>query len=166
VNTASSEQVLARFSLPSQPGNERLALARVADAVAAKGLSADQLERLKTAVAETTMNAIEHGNHNRADLDVDVTVVENADGIAVSIVDRGGAHPPEDDGHIEVPDLKMKLAGLQSPRGWGLFLIRNMVDALDVSTDGDKHIVRLLIRADSPIREARDNEGGPRAEQV
>ena len=166
MNTASGEQVLARFSLPSEPGNEKLALARVADAVAAKGLTADQLDRLKTAVAETTMNAIEHGNHNRADLDVDVTVVENADGIAVSIVDRGGAHAPENDGHVELPDLEMKLAGLQSPRGWGLFLIRNMVDALDVSTDGDKHIVRLLIRADSSINEAHDHQGGPRAEQV
>ena len=30
------------------------------------GLSPDQIERLKTAVAEATMNAIEHGNENRA----------------------------------------------------------------------------------------------------
>jgi hypothetical protein len=64
-----------------------------------------------------------------------------------------------------LPDLEAKLAGLQSPRGWGLFLIRNMVDAMDVSTDGDLHTVRLLMHTASAPR-PRDPEGGPRAEQV
>jgi anti-sigma regulatory factor (Ser/Thr protein kinase) len=162
---AYKERVLASFAVPSEPGNERLALARVADAVAESGLTDEQVERLKTAVAEATMNAIEHGNHNRADVAVDITVLDTGDGVAVSIVDRGGAHQPENDGHVELPDLDMKLAGLQSPRGWGLFLIQNMVDAMDVSTDGDKHIVRLSMRATWPPR-PRDPEGGPRAEQV
>ena len=35
----------------------------------------------------------------------------------------------------EVPDLDRKLAGEQKPRGWGLFLIEHMVDAMDVSTN-------------------------------
>jgi anti-sigma regulatory factor (Ser/Thr protein kinase) len=161
---ASEDRILTAFSVASEPGNERLALARVAEAVVGSGLSPDQVERLKTAVAEATMNAIEHGNHNRADLDVEVTVVDTGDGVDVSIVDRGGAHAP-DGRAVELPDLDKKLAGLQSPRGWGLFLIRNMVDAMDVSTDGDKHIVRLTMRATWPPR-PRDPEGGPRAEQV
>ena len=61
-----------RFSVPSEPGNERQVLARVAEAVADCGLDADALERIKTASAEAAMNAIEHGNHNRAELPVDV----------------------------------------------------------------------------------------------
>ena len=69
--------------MPSEPGNERIAIARVADALAGSGLSGDQLERLKTAVAEATMNAIEHGNHNQADVAVDVTVTALDDGVAV-----------------------------------------------------------------------------------
>ena len=162
---ASDERVLVSFSVPSQPGNERLALARVADAVSGSGLSSDQVERLKTAVAEATMNAIEHGNHNQADVDVDVTVAAIDDGVAVSIVDRGGAHAPAPDAAVELPDLDMKLAGLQTPRGWGLFLIQNMVDAMDVSIDGDLHTVRLVMRS-QPTPRPRDPEGGPRAEQV
>lgn len=162
---ASDERVLVSFSVPSQPGNERLALARVADAVSTSGLSDDQVERLKTAVAEATMNAIEHGNHNQAELDVDVTVAAIDDGVAVSIVDRGGAHAPAPDAPVELPDLGMKLAGLQTPRGWGLFLIQNMVDAMDVSIDGDLHTVRLVMRT-QPAPRPRDPEGGPRAEQV
>jgi anti-sigma regulatory factor (Ser/Thr protein kinase) len=162
---ASDERVLLSFSVPSEPGNERIALAKVADAVATRGLSDDQVNRLKTAVAEATMNAIEHGNHNRAELDVDVTVEALDDGVAVSIVDQGGAHAPPPESTVELPDLDMKLAGLQTPRGWGLFLIQNMVDAMDVSIDGDLHTVRLVMRTASSPR-PRDPEGGPRAEQV
>ena len=162
---ASDERVLVAFSVPSEPGNERIALARVADAVATSGLSNDQLERLKTAVAEATMNAIEHGNHNRAELDVDITVAAVDDGVAVSIVDQGGALAPAPEASVELPDLDLKLAGLQTPRGWGLFLIQNMVDAMDVSIDGDLHTVRLVMRTSSAPR-PRDPEGGPRAEQM
>jgi anti-sigma regulatory factor (Ser/Thr protein kinase) len=163
---ASDERVLVAFSVPSQPGNERSALAQVAAAVADSGLSADQVERLKTAVAEATMNAIEHGNHNDAELDVDITVVETGDGVAVSIVDQGGAHAPASDAPVELPDLDKKLAGLQTPRGWGLFLIKNMVDEMDVFTDGDKHTVRLCMRTSSAsphIAEPRGPEGDARA---
>ncbi|HET7312131.1 MAG TPA: ATP-binding protein [Mycobacteriales bacterium] len=162
---ASDERVLVSFSVPSEPGNERLALARVADAVAGSGLTGDQLERLKTAVAEATMNAIEHGNHNRAELAVDVTVAAVDHGVAVSIVDQGGAHAPAPETPVELPDLDLKLAGLQTPRGWGLFLIQNMVDAMDVSIDGDLHTVRLVMHT-APAPRPRDPEGGPRAEQV
>jgi hypothetical protein len=45
---------LDAFTLASEPGNERLALARVAGTVKDLGLSEARLERLKTAVAEAT----------------------------------------------------------------------------------------------------------------
>ena len=60
--TSPATRGLADVQLASEPGNERLALARVAEAVTAGGPERRQLERLKTAVAEATMNAIEHGN--------------------------------------------------------------------------------------------------------
>src|SRR5262249_13718667 len=50
------------FSIQSVPGNERLASERVAAEVASLGLTPPRLEKLKTAVAEAAMNAIEHGN--------------------------------------------------------------------------------------------------------
>jgi anti-sigma regulatory factor (Ser/Thr protein kinase) len=140
---------LDAFTLASEPGNERLALARVADSVADVGFEAARLERLKTAVAEATMNAIEHGNGNRPEIPVEVEVTQNGDEIIVAISDQGGAvHGGSDDGQgdHEEPNLVKKLDGEQSPRGWGLFLIRNMVDAMDVTTDGQRHTIRLTMR--------------------
>ncbi|HEY6539110.1 MAG TPA: ATP-binding protein [Candidatus Dormibacteraeota bacterium] len=144
----SSARELAAFTLASEPGNERQALALVADALSQSGLSPTQLEKLKTAVAEATMNAIEHGNHDQADVLVEVTVVEQDGVVVVAITDRGGAigdlEPPAE------PNLEDKLAGLQTPRGWGLFLIRHMVDAVDEVRDGDRHTVRLTVHPSTP----------------
>jgi serine phosphatase RsbU (regulator of sigma subunit)/anti-sigma regulatory factor (Ser/Thr protein kinase) len=134
--------VLASFSLPSEPGNEREALARVAEAVAGCGLTEDQLERLKTAVAEAAMNAIEHGNGNQPEIPVDVVVHEQPGRVVVTVTDHGAALGSVGATH---PDLELKLAGLQTPRGWGLFLIENMVDEVEQSMDDGRHTVRLVM---------------------
>ena len=135
---------LDAFELPSEPGNERLALARVAETVQGLGLSDSRLEKLKTAVAEATMNAIEHGNGNRAEIPVEVEVTQEGDDIIVAITDLGGEHEPP--GPVEEPDLGLKLDGEQRARGWGLFLIRNMVDAMDITTNGQRHTIWLTMR--------------------
>jgi anti-sigma regulatory factor (Ser/Thr protein kinase) len=144
---------LAAFAVPSEPGNERLALARVAEAVAASGLPPARLERLKTAVAEATMNAIEHGNRE-------------GDDIVVAITDLGGEHAPP--GPAEEPDLLLKLEGEQQARGWGLFLIRNMVDAMQVRTDGPRRTIQLTMRGGgaTPVPHSGGLEGGGHEEEL
>jgi len=136
-------RLLAEFSLPSEPGNEIPLMERVVQSFQGLGLPGTVLERLKTAVAETAMNAIEHGNRYQAELPVEVRVSMSADKLCISIRDQGGSQPiPEP----ETPDIEAKLAGLQSPRGWGLFLIKNMVDEMRVSADGVHHTVELVFR--------------------
>lgn len=138
-------KVLADFSLSSETGNERVALARVADAVEDRHLPPQRLEALKTAVAEATMNAIEHGNGNRPELPVLVRVTALPTALTVAITDQGGVAAAAAAASPAVPDLEAKLAGLQSPRGWGLFLIRNMVDEMTVLTEGSDHTVLLTM---------------------
>jgi anti-sigma regulatory factor (Ser/Thr protein kinase) len=126
----------------SEPGNERQAIDRVAEAVAGLGLAGERLERLKTAVGEATMNAIEHGNGNRPELPVEVRVVADETDVKVRITDQGGERAiPE----VEAPDLEAKLAGLQTPRGWGLFLIQNMVDGLETAVNEHHHTIELVM---------------------
>jgi anti-sigma regulatory factor (Ser/Thr protein kinase) len=67
-------RVLRELSVPSEPGNERQAMEAVASAIKDLGLTQQRMERLKTAVAEATMNAMEHGNHYRAELPVLIQV--------------------------------------------------------------------------------------------
>jgi anti-sigma regulatory factor (Ser/Thr protein kinase) len=132
---------IAEFIVPSEIGNERLVVDNIA-ALAGKYLSGESLERLKTAVGEATLNAIEHGNQNRAELPVSIELLVSDIAIAVRISDEGGNQLiPE---HTS-PDLEKKLAGLETPRGWGLFLIKNMVDEVNISSDGVHHTLELLI---------------------
>jgi anti-sigma regulatory factor (Ser/Thr protein kinase) len=101
-----------------------------------------RLERLKTAVAEATMNAMEHGNRFQSHLSVAFAVRASAEAVSVLITDQGGQPMPK----AEVPDLEAKLAGAQSPRGWGLFLIEKMVDAMSVTSDGKTHTIELVMK--------------------
>jgi anti-sigma regulatory factor (Ser/Thr protein kinase) len=98
------------------------------------------------------MNAIEHGNRNQPDLTVDVGILASPEAVAVRITDQGaGPSDPEP----QVPDLEAKIAGRQSPRGWGLFLTQNMVDRVNIMPSGTQHTVELVLR----------REGGQDAEQ-
>ncbi|MGL6279992.1 MAG: ATP-binding SpoIIE family protein phosphatase, partial [Gaiella sp.] len=130
------------FCVDSNPGNEREVMNRVADAVASLQLTDRQLDQLKTAVSEAAMNAIEHGNQGRADLSVEVDVEATGGVLTVRIADHGLAGPV---GEAETPDLELKLEGLQKPRGWGLFLIENMVDELRVTEAEGRHTVELVV---------------------
>lgn len=140
--TDDAAEVLIEFRLPSLEGNERVAMERVAEAVEPLGLNTPSLERLKTAVGETVMNAIEHGNRNDPSLEVAVEVSASRSRLSVRVTDQG------EEGDIPEtvePDIEAKLAGEQTPRGWGLFLIGQMVDEVNRVRENGHHIVELVM---------------------
>jgi len=141
--TVHASTLLTQFSVPGEEGNERLVMDRVAAAVADLGLEPARLERLKTAVSEAAMNAIEYGSQGRPDIAVEVSVETTPRAVVVRITDQALSGPVPSD--AEAPDIDAKLAGLQKPRGWGLFLIRAMVDEMDVTTDGTSQTVTLTL---------------------
>ena len=133
---------ISQFSFPSQPGGERQAAIQVLESLQEIDLTEARRKRLETAVAEATLNAMEHGNHYQEDLPVEIRVFTSQDSLVVRIKDQGvGTSIPES----TQPDLDAKLAGEQSPRGWGLYLIKNMVDELHTTQDETHHIVDLII---------------------
>ncbi|HLL78912.1 MAG TPA: SpoIIE family protein phosphatase [Ktedonobacteraceae bacterium] len=135
-------RTLGEFLLPSVRGNERQAMEQVAKLVEEQHLPTQRLERLKTAVAEATMNAMEHGNHYSAEIPVIIQVRASGTAVAVRITDQGEG-PAEIE--AETPDLEAKLEGLQTPRGWGLFLIKNLVDEMYIINTDAHHTVELII---------------------
>ena len=141
-NSNDDRRTLAEFTVPSEPGNERLAMEQVSVAVQPLNLPKKRLEELKTAVAEATMNAMEHGNHYHPDVPVVIQVLASETTLAVQIRDQGSGQPiltPEE------PDLEAKLAELQTARGWGLFLIKNLVDDMHITSDETHHTVELIM---------------------
>jgi anti-sigma regulatory factor (Ser/Thr protein kinase) len=137
-------QVLGRFTLPSVPGADREARQWAIGLLEQRvpGLSRQKLEKLRTAVGEATMNAVEHGNQSDPGLPVEISVLASATSVAVCITDLGGGQAIHE---AQAPDLEAKLAGRQSPRGWGLFLMRHMVDDVRQLQDGSRHTVELIV---------------------
>lgn len=127
------------FDAPSTVGVEREVASRVVAAAREEGLSPHRLERLATAVSEATMNAVEHGNAGRADAVVGVRVIVESQDLVVHVTDAGRGV----DAAVAEPDLPAKLRGEQSPRGWGLFLMRSMVDDVRTLDEDGRHTVVL-----------------------
>jgi anti-sigma regulatory factor (Ser/Thr protein kinase) len=134
---------LAEFTIANAPGNERRAMQQVVNYLRGLPISTSLFERIKTAVAETTMNAMEHGNEYSTENPVELQVLTSEDSVMIRVTDHGGGKSlPE---YVQ-PDIEAKLEGLQSPRGWGLFLVQSMVDELRVQTDQTHRIVELIFR--------------------
>ena len=149
LNDETEWQTLGAFTLPSEPGNERQAVQHVVEIVHDLALPSERLERLKTAVSEATMNAMEHGNRFQPDQQVAVRVLVSRRALAVQVTDEGTSgviRPPE------TPDLEAKLAGKQSPRGWGFFLIEKMVDELRVTANDAHHRIELFLYLEGDTR--------------
>ncbi|MDQ3863939.1 MAG: ATP-binding protein [Actinomycetota bacterium] len=143
--SSGARRTLAQLSIPSEPGNERRAAEEVARAVSGLGLPEKTLRRFRTAVAEATLNAMEHGNRYRAELPVLIEVSVSEAKLSVKITDEGSGPPAF---HSETPDIEAKLEGMQTLRGWGLFLIRNLVDDMNVTADEHHHTVELILHLD------------------
>ena len=133
---------MAEFDIPSQPGNERTASEKALEVLEPVKLDDAVNNRLKTAVAEATMNAMEHGNQYREDLPVRIKVMSNDEQVVIQVHDFGAGMSQVE---MVLPDLDSKLAGEQSPRGWGLFLIKNMVDEMNLLQDEQGQIIELIV---------------------
>jgi len=139
--------VLLDIEIESILGNERIAMDQVAATVVPLGLTGERLERLKTAVSEAAMNAIEHGSGGRPEVPIHVRVSATPTRLQVRIADMGlGGEIPL--GQSEVPDIEAKLRGEQSPRGWGLFLIEAMVDEVATEQTDQGQAVVLNVNLD------------------
>ncbi len=136
---------LIDFVEPGEPGKERRLVEKVVRAVGDR-LQGEALERMKTAVSEAVMNAIEHGNRNQPDQPVRVEVETAGRRLLVRVTDYGSGLPiPE----ITSPNIEAILAGEAKARGWGLFLIRNMCDEVQIINGAGFHTVEMVFYTES-----------------
>lgn len=130
----SAWQNLAEINLSGQPGADRLARNYVASAVRPLNLSPADLERLKTAITEAVLKAIEHGHHYRFNLPVSIRLRVSYRALAGQVTDRGNT-----------PDLTAKVSVHESSRGWGFFLIERIVDDTQTADEDMHHSIELFL---------------------
>ena len=115
--------------LPSDPHLERVAVDTAVSLARQLLFPHEKVEVVKTAVGEAYLNAVEHGNGGGAETDIEITFRVEKGQLTVLVRDSGPGFDPH---QLPTPCLEDKLAGRSETRGWGLFLMRALVDELSV----------------------------------
>jgi serine/threonine-protein kinase RsbW len=128
--------------IPSRLGSEKIAMEKAAEVARKMGFSDDRVSDLKTAVAEACINAMEHGNRFDSSTSLGVTLTTGPSALEVAVRDEG-----EGISDVSVPSMEAKVEGQdESKRGWGIFLIDNLMDEVHYeSSDGGGSVVRMII---------------------
>lgn len=133
-------------NLVNQLGYERIAMACSASFARMMGLRPERIEDLKTMVSEAAINAMEHGNKGRPDARVTVSLNCQDNTINVTVSDEGDGimnFPPK-------PDIEKIIDDLESPVGFGLFLIKQLADQVEFNKEANGgHVVRMAIKMNS-----------------
>ena len=128
--------------IPSVLGYEKLAMDFAASAARMMRFSESRIEDLKTAVSEACINAIEHGNKLDASIKVGISLAVEGSGLRVEVHDVEG-HMIE---HVRTPNIEEKIERKDAPRGWGIFLIKNLVDEVQFESRPEGgNIVKMII---------------------
>ncbi|MEN8210840.1 MAG: ATP-binding protein, partial [Thermodesulfobacteriota bacterium] len=127
-------------------GYERIAMECSASFARIVGFLPDRIDDLKTAVSEACLNAMEHGNKSHPDTRVVVNMQYRDNVFSITVKDHGDGIQKLPD-YIENPDINKKIENLQTPRGLGLFLIKQLVDQVEFNKMTDEgHMVRMVLK--------------------
>ena len=131
------------INLPSQVGYERIAMASADSYAKMLGLAPERIEDLKTIVAEAAINAMQHGNKERPDARVKVSMMVKDNAIQVTVMDQGEGFK----GFLPDPNIERIVNEQDPPVGFGTFLIRQLADQVEIDKTADgANFVRMTIK--------------------
>jgi serine/threonine-protein kinase RsbW len=136
------------LQVPSKAGYERVAMDAAGAAARLMGFAPSRVEDLRTAVSEACINAMEHGHQFNAAMKVVVILTMHDEALEVEIADKGQGCPDV----VEPPDIKRKFEGEQPSRGWGMFLIKALMDEVDINVRSEiGNVTRMVVRLAPPV---------------
>lgn len=131
--------------IPSIMGFEKVAMESVAAAANMMGFHPSRIDDLKTAISEACINAIEHGNRCKKDTKVLVTLKIDKKSLEVNIKDQGKGIKKK----IKDPEIEKQINGDQHVSGWGIFLIKRLVDEVEFKKmPKGGNVTRMVIHMD------------------
>lgn len=128
-----------KISIPSELGYEKIPISAAAFTAQKIGFSSDRIENLKMAMGEAVTNAIEHGNQLNVDEKVIVVLTEEASSLTLEVFDQG---------QKPIPEIPTKRQDREDNRGWGMLLIKDLVDEVEVIAASGRNEVRMVIYLD------------------
>jgi len=134
------------LALPMVPEME-IEASKTATAIAESiRMSPDRIDEVRMAVVEACINALEHSHASDEKVVVTFEVLGERDPekLRITVQDKGGGFSPEE---IEEPDITKKIKGVGPPRGWGLKIMRGLMDEVEIrSGPGGTTVVMSKMR--------------------
>ena len=129
---------LIDLTIPMLPEME-LAATKTAEAVAGFiGLSEDKLDEVKLALIEACINAFEHSQSKEQRVSVNFSMGDDA--LTIQISDRGQGFDPE----LAREKVVKRRASGESKRGWGLKLMSELMDKVDIRSDQNGTVITMV----------------------
>lgn len=140
------QQNTIEIHIPSVLGYEKVAMDSAAAVAEIMQFHRSRVEDLKTAVSEACINAIEHGNRLKKSTAVLVTLKMCSKSLEVHVHDQGRGLESE----LVNPNIDAQVESKADTRGWGVFLIRNLVDEVEFKRVPEGgNVTRMVIRLGS-----------------
>ncbi len=136
------------LTLPMLPDMEIAASKTVTALAEFMEMSADRIDEVRMAVLEACINAFEHSRSEDGKVLLTFSVVgteSEPEKLRIRIEDSGVGFKP---GDVEEPNIQDKLKA-ESKRGWGLKIIRSLMDEVDIHSNSDgTTVIMSKYRAD------------------
>lgn len=133
------------LTLPMLPDME-IAASKTATALAEfMEMSSDKIDEVRMAVVEACINSFEHSKANDRKVEIQFAVLGNdePERLQITIRDSGVGFTPE---NLVKPRIEDKLKAA-SKRGWGLTIIKGLMDEVDIhSGPGGTTVVMSKLR--------------------
>ncbi len=125
----------------------------LSDHAAAEGFSDGDVRKLGLVLSEACVNVIEHAYLGEAGNPIELQLSIDDESLRVTIRDKGARFKLED---YEPPDLDEPHEG-----GYGVFIMRSLMDEVSYSTSGQQGTVLTLIKHRPDHPPPNSIEGGP-----
>lgn len=131
-----TEQQTIEISLPSELGYEKVATSAIATLAQQMGFSRARIDDLKTALSEAVLNSIEHGNQLNHQLKVDIIALIESGVLTLKVIDQG---------QQPLPSLELARQERADHRGWGLFLVKSLMDEVKALVSPGRNELEMVI---------------------
>ncbi len=141
--------------IPSKFGFEKIVAECAVFMAREMNFQPSKIEDLNTAVTEACLNAIEHGNKMDHNIQMHVTITPTKKTLVVEVRDNGMGIL--DDSYE--PDINKKINGQDKTRGWGLFLIKNLMDEVEIKSAPKKgNVLKMVLYRKSSSKGCLESE--------
>jgi len=92
-------------------------------------LSDDQSGEISMALIEACINAFEH-SESKSEIYIHFMISD--DQLTIKVIDKGKGF---DSSKIKIPEIENKINSNERKRGWGIMLIKELMDSVDFESD-------------------------------